>query len=258
MLLLASAEEADGRAQPIDVLGETYVLRGYVGAAPVRGTYVDGNEDNDNGLPQGFLVSQPPASTTHPHFHETDQFQVFVGGHGRFGKKPIEPLTVQYASGHTPYGPIVAGEDGLRYFTLRKRWDPGAKYMPRMRERLVRGRQRQRLVPHVPLGPAAQLAVRERPLTESLFGPEPDGLLAAILRLGPGQRASTPDPGEGEGQFHVVVSGSLVHEGRFLGPLSCQFADREEGPVGIEAGPEGLEMLVLRFAANPASGIPIR
>ena len=131
MLLQRSASEARRNQRRIQVNGHEYVLSAYVGAAPVRGTYVDGNEVNDNALPQGFLVQQPPGSVTPPHFHEVNQFQVFVGGNGRMGKRPAGPVTVQYANGHTPYGPIVAGEQGVTYFTLRAAWDPGAKYMPK-------------------------------------------------------------------------------------------------------------------------------
>ena len=251
MMIVSSTAEADDRAKQIDVLGETYVLRGYVGAAPVRGKYVEGNEVNDNQLPQGFLVDQPPGSITKPHFHETDQFQVFVGGDGRFGKKPAAPLTLQYANGHTPYGPIVAGERGIRYFTLRKSWDPGAKYMPAMREKLVRGRQRQFLRPAIPLSSDAQRLARQTPETEILIGPEPDGLFAVLMRLGPGQSSPTPDAADGGGQYHIVVAGSLVHEDAELPVLSCQFAYPDEGAVAVQAGAGGLEMLVLRFGKAP-------
>ena len=40
---------------------------------------------------------------------------------------------------------IVAGEEGVHYFTLRQRWDPGAKYMPQSRHLLRKGNQRTRL-----------------------------------------------------------------------------------------------------------------
>ena len=126
MIVTTSFENAPAR--DVGVTGQVYRLWEFVGRAPVRGTYVEGNEANDNALPQGFLVQQPPGSVTRPHFHETNQFQVFVGGGGHFGKRPAAPLTVQYASGHTPYGPISANDEGLLYYTLRQRWDPGAKY----------------------------------------------------------------------------------------------------------------------------------
>ena len=37
---------------------------------------------------------------------------------------------------------------------LRQRWDPGAKYMPGMRDKLVRGRQRQFIAPGIALAAA--------------------------------------------------------------------------------------------------------
>jgi hypothetical protein len=30
---------------------------------------------------------------------------------------------------YSAYGPIVAASEGIAWFTLRNRWDPGAKYM---------------------------------------------------------------------------------------------------------------------------------
>jgi len=128
MPIATATSEATQRQ--VHVNGRDYILNEYVGQAPKRGTCVEGNEVGDTGLPQGFLVEQPPGAITLPHFHETNQFQVFVDGIGSMGKHRAEPLTVQYANGHTPYGPIKATETGVKYFTLRQRWDPGAKYMP--------------------------------------------------------------------------------------------------------------------------------
>lgn len=247
MLLVTSTPEADARKKTIDVQGQSYVLRGYIGAAPVRGTYVEGNEVNDNELPQGFHVTQPPGAVTRPHFHEFDQFQVFVSGSARLGKKAADPITVQFAGAHTPYGPIVAGDEGVEYFTLRKRWDPGAKYMPQMREHLVRGRQRQSVVSDVTVSHEQALASRTDATVDTLIGPEDDGLLAAVLRLGPGGRAKTPDASDGDGQYHVVVNGSLAHQDAELPRWSCQFAFPDEGAVPVTAGPTGVELLVLRF-----------
>ena len=83
MLLITSAAEAAARSRQIQVNGREYTIAEYVGAAPERGHYVAGNESNDNGLPQGFLVHQPPHAVTPAHFHEPNQFQVFVDGNGR-------------------------------------------------------------------------------------------------------------------------------------------------------------------------------
>jgi hypothetical protein len=255
MVISVSTAQADAKARTIDVRGEAYVLREYVGAAPARGSYVEGNESNDNHQPQGFLVNQPAGAITRAHFHESNQFQVFVGGGGRFGKQPAAPLTVQYASGHTPYGPIVAGEQGVQYFTLRQRWDPGAKYMPEMRDRLQRGRQRQALFADLPLQDATTLAQRKDNDMLYFLSPEADGLCGALLSVAAYGSADIPDPGAGAGQYHVVVAGSMCvepdhangHGEQLLDRLSCQYAFTDDGPLRATAGAAGLQLLVLRF-----------
>jgi len=238
MAQLCSLHEADRRT--VDVHGQRYLLQEMVGSAPARGTYVDGNERNDDQRPQGFLVTQPPGSVTPPHFHETDQFQVFVGGDGRFGKKPVSPVTVQFAAGHTPYGPIRAGERGVRYYTLRQRWDPGAKYMPAMRERLERGRQRQRLA-QVPAEPPTSCGAY--PVLEE----EADGLFARRYRLHAGETLPGPDPARGAGQYQIVLAGSLLAGDRDYGALSVRHVAAEDAAPPIAAGARGLDLLVLQF-----------
>ena len=80
MPFVTSAEKARSERKAIDVLGQEYFLSPYVGSAPKRGQYVPGNEKNDDGLPQGFLVEQPPNSVTRPHFRPSLRFTKFVLG----------------------------------------------------------------------------------------------------------------------------------------------------------------------------------
>jgi hypothetical protein len=247
MLLARSAEEARHNQRRIQVNGREYVLSAYIGAAPLRGMYVEGNEANDDGLPQGFLVQQPPGSVTLPHFHEVNQFQVFVGGDGRLGKRAAGPLTVQYAGAHSPYGPIVAGEGGVTYFTLRAAWDPVAKYMPQSRARLKPGRQRQALGRPVPPSDPAALRALDAPETVTLIERAEDGMAAWLMRLGAGAEAAIPDPADGGGQYHVVVGGMLRRGDQAMAALSCLFATRDEPRYAVKAGGDGLEMLVLQF-----------
>jgi hypothetical protein len=218
MLHQRSAEEARQYRRAIQVNGHEYVLSAYVGAAPVRGTYVDGNEVNDNALPQGFLVEQPPASVTPPHFHEVNQFQV-----------------------------VVAGAEGLTYFTLRAAWDPGAKYMPKSRDRLKKGHQRQKLGRPVTPATPETLRALSAPETLTLIDREEDGMAAWLMRIAPGAAAPIPDPADGGGQYHVVVTGSLLRDGAEMPRLSCLFATTDEPAYEACAGAEGLEMLVLQF-----------
>jgi len=70
----------------------------------------------------------------------------------------------------------------------------------------------------------------------------------------PKARYFLPDTTEGGGQYHVVVSGSLARNGGNLPPLSVEFASCDEGIVEIEAGPDGLELLLARFPKGRTSG----
>lgn len=248
MLLITSAAEAAARSRQVHVNGRDYTLSEYIGAAPERGHYVAGNESNDNGLPQGFLVHQPPNAVTPAHFHEPNQFQVFVDGGGRMGAQPASPLTVQYANGHTPYGPIVAGDQGVKYFTLRQRWDPGAKYLPASRDLLRKGNQRTRLKAGIGQADEATRRARSAPLMEPVLAAEPDGLAAWILRAGIDQAITLPDPSQSGGQYLIVTAGSLEHDGRTLDRLSTIYVTPEEtSAFTAHAGATGLDLLVLQF-----------
>lgn len=247
MLLGRTTQDARENQRIVHVNGHDYVLSEYVGAAPIRGRYVEGNEANDNDLPQGFLVDQPPGSVTPPHFHEVNQFQVFVAGSGRFGKKDAGPVMVHYAGGHTPYGPIAAGPDGVSYFTLRAAWDPGAKYMPHSRGLLKPVPRRHRLMPRVlPRDRTVRVELRDGAV-DSVHGPEADGLAVFIVATPPNGAIACPSPESGGGQYHVVIGGSLLRSDGEMPVLSCYFVTPDEPAFMARGGADGLEMLVLQF-----------
>lgn len=247
MLIVTSRAEAAARARNIQVNGREYTIDEYVGSAPKKGMYVEGNEANDDGRPQGFLVHQPPNATTPAHFHEPNQFQVFVFGKGRMGAAPTSPLTVQYANGHTPYGPIVAGEEGVQYFTLRQRWDPGAKYVPAAMPLLKKGNQRTRIKSGIPVAELAERMARTETAVETILKEEADGLAAWIWRLGPGAVDRLPEPARGGGQYLIVTAGDLVTAEQSLDKHSTVYVTSEEAAFSVKAGPEGLDLLVLQF-----------
>ncbi len=251
MLIATSTSEAMRNQRRVHVNGRDYVLSEYIGAAPVRGTYEEGNEVNDNGLPQGFLVEQPPGSVTLPHFHETNQFQVFVDGIGRMGKHQARPLTIQYANGHTPYGPIVAGDSGVKYFTLRQRWDPGAKYMPGARDKLEKGNQRTRLKADIAVTWALQRAALGKPRTDVIFAREDDGMAASIMRFGAGQCAKPDVAANTGGQYLVVAQGDLKLDHKVYETWSTVFVTADEPPPLLVAGADGLDLLILQFPERP-------
>tara|TARA_B100000676_G_C18085707_1_gene854851 strand:+ start:2665 stop:3414 length:750 start_codon:yes stop_codon:yes gene_type:complete len=244
MRIATATNEAEKFERQVHVNGHDYTLREYVGSMPLHGKYVDGNERNDNGMPQGFLVYQPPGSITPPHFHETNQFQVFVEGDGKMGNRVAGPLTVQYANGHTPYGPIEAGEDGVRYFTLRQYWDPGAKYMPKSRDKLRKGNQRTRLKAGILVsGTNKRTGISK----EIIFPLEDDGLAAEIYRVGAKSLFDVPINTTCGGQYLVVISGELTLDDRVFDRWSTMYVTTEEVSSQLASGPEGVELLVLQF-----------
>jgi hypothetical protein len=244
MLISANVESARERDKVHLVDDQPYVGREYVGSSPKPGTPGYGkNVDGDgDASPQAYLVMQPPGSVTRPHFHQTNQFQVFVAGGGTVGKMRADPVTIQYAGANTPYGPIIAEDEGMHYFTLRQRWDSGAKYLPAQNDLLAKDRQRQ--VVGVADCKAAPASGTE---TKTLIEPSDDGLLALLVRLGPAGSAMLPEAALGGGQYHVVITGSLLRDGEELGPLSIEFASPEAGEVEIRAGSDGLELVLARF-----------
>jgi hypothetical protein len=80
--------------------------------------------------PMAFLVEKDPRAVVKPHFHQADQYQVVVQGGGRLGHHDVGTVAVHYTDAWSAYGPIVAADEGIAWFTLRNAWDSGARYMP--------------------------------------------------------------------------------------------------------------------------------
>ena len=200
-------------------------------------------EDPDH--PQAFLAEMSAHRHLRTHFHENDQFQVFVSGDGTAGKHPIAPFQVHFARAYTPYGPIVATDAGVGFLTLRVRRDPGAQYLPEKREKLVatEGRKPWQLTVPVsfpkPVGPIA---------IEPMQGIRDErGLAAHALAMKPGAEGLGPDPARSNGQYIVVLGGSIVHEGVEKKATTIIYVAPEEGPFRLHAGPQGLEAIALDF-----------
>ena len=210
----------------------------------------DGRLKNE---PQAFLIEMSPNETIVPHFHEVDQFQVFVAGGGGLGRnnKVAHPIAVHYADHHTGYGPINAGPQGFSYFTLRAKTDPGAVYLhqPGYREKLKPSKKRHRLAHDITLSTEPVLQSRRELALERLLEVEDgaDGLGAFLLRMGPDMRTAGPDPRGTGGQYYLVANGSLECGGASYPAWSTLFIGSTEAPLDVIAGPKGLEALILQY-----------
>jgi hypothetical protein len=201
--------------------------------------------------PQAFLIEMHADESILPHFHEVDQFQVFVAGSGGMGRQAAGTLAVHYADHHTGYGPINAGPQGYSYFTLRARSDPGAHYLhkPGYREALKPSRKRHGVAADITLTTEPVLQglkqAKEEPLLQDLDGS--DGLGVSIIRMGPGMSRTGPDPRPTGGQYYLVLNGSLEFDAGKYPAWSTVFVAPDDAPLPFRAGPKGLEALLLQF-----------
>ena len=201
--------------------------------------------------PIAFLVEKGPGAVTRPPFHQVDQFQVVVAGRGMLGDHEFSDGAVHYTDAYSAYGPIVAGKSGIWWFTLRNRWDPGARYMPADREVLNAARDRRQ---HWELSTAAMPSALLGELCEatavscrSILEAE-DGLAGWRYRIPPWTAMAGPAPSAGGGQFWLVLAGdAAVDGGDPLSASSCIFVGPEDPAFAGASGPVGAELLCLQF-----------
>ena len=134
-----------------------------------RNTLKEGQAAPEAGVlyPMAFLVEKDPHAVVKPHFHQADQYQVIVQGGGRLGTHDVGTVAVHYTDAWSAYGPIVAADEGISWFTLRNTWDSGARYMPAARDQLRAARvqnfqHREATAPPMPVASAEDLARTDR------------------------------------------------------------------------------------------------
>jgi hypothetical protein len=230
-----------------EVIEKPFYRSLYFGSPPARGGSAD---ENKKAMPQAYLIEQPANSEVAAHFHDTNQFQVFVHGKGAFGKKPFDGVMVHYAKSHTTYGPISAGDDGAHYMTLRNNWDSGAKLMPANRDKLRKIKRLHRVAEEVPVLDAAALksvAVE----TADLIPLEEDGLGMRQFNIGPGHECAITLETNGAGGYAYVVGGSVRYDGDEYETKSLIYRAHDDAPLAVKGGTEGASVLLLQFPPEP-------
>lgn len=232
MLAVAQSEAIYKETQHADGVGYRH---GYIGET---GTL--------NVNAQAFLVVRPFAGARiPPHFHDVDQFQVIVDGDGRIGKKPIRPITFQYADAYTPYGPIVGNDNGFAFFTFRNFASGGFWGMPGNRQNMpVRAG---RNIEGVFELDGALPAAGETELME-LMPAQSDGVCVTGFRLGPGATTVGLEM-DGKAQFYLVCAGGMTAVGKKLDRHSVVRLEAGDPRLEMTAGPDGAHVLALQFAA---------
>ena len=201
--------------------------------------------------PIAYLVEQGPRDELRAHFHEADQFQIFVNGNGRIGSHGAAPGMGHFVGPFSGYGPIVGGEEGVAYMTLRNTWDPGAQFLPESLEKIRAKRFSRREVTFQVPAPVDDVelgALREMSVLP-LIAAQPDGLAASSYMMAPGDCATGPDPVDSGGQFWLVMAGQMLDadQDRPLHRLSMAFVRPEDPPYVAQAGSGGLHVVLMQF-----------
>ncbi|MBT2325012.1 hypothetical protein J7E62_22005 [Variovorax paradoxus] len=199
--------------------------------------------------PTVFLVEQPPGALLAPHFHTQNQFQVVMAGGGKLGAHEVAAGSVHYAGAYTGYGPVVAGPEGLSYFTIRAVFESGANFIDSARDKMVRGPKRHVQGPPLASAAESELAALAIPRRVHLIEPQSDQLEACVWYLPPAGSIEAPPPAA-SGQFHFAMAGSLRHGDGWLSGWECRYVASSEPACLLEAGPQGLQVLVLQVPAK--------
>ncbi len=218
-------------------------------------------EARDRPAPNAFLVRQYPGVTLPTHFHHTPQFQVVAEGSGTLGRHDLRPFTVHYAGQESAYGPLAAGPEGMGYFTLRPLFESGSYIMPGARAHMSPGiRRRSVTCEPMPAMASEALAGLQTSTTDSVIEPDETGLACWRLRLPPGAPVHRPPHPGGLGRFLLVTEGHMLEGGRTLPRMSVLWEEPDAGQSDgdrplqdlppLEAGPAGLELLVMQFPGN--------
>ena len=186
------------------------------------------------------------------HFHIRDQFQVLVDGKFKIGRHELSPYCVHFARAYTPYGPLIPMDatGDYTFVVMRARRDNGPQYLSKERAQLesVPNRKPWQISCAVNF-PAPETRDRSK---DVLLQPIPgmqdeEGLAGYTWILKPNVKATAPDLAHGDGQYLVVVKGSLWHDNKEHKALALVFVARDEGAYQIHAGADGLEAIVLNF-----------
>jgi hypothetical protein len=234
MIVVGTRANGELRRRPVPVAADTFYKSEWMESG-----------DDPKLSPTVFLVEQPPNTALMPHFHRQNQFQLFVGGGGTLGRKTLQPVTVHYAGAFTAYGPLVAGDEGIQYFTIRPVCESGFIPVAERAAKMVQGPKRHAQSEAITLLEDSQRSALADAREETVIALGEDGLGAKVTRLGAGTRLSLMHAPASEGQFLFVLAGALRHGERILSPWENLFVSSDERLPELLAGDQGAEVVAM-------------
>jgi len=243
MVIAVSAQAAMRHSAPRHANGTIPAYRvEYIGARPATA-------QAGRGQPQAFAIDMHPLQEFASHYHVVPQYQVVMQGTGSIGRRELQAYAVHFTDEYTAYGPLRAGDAGMRYMTLRADADPGPQYIAELEARGRMRPSRKRFCLHSGIGTteAAALVALDSPAIEPLIERDEDGVVAVAVRLGPGMAYACESPAHGGGQFIMVMNGSLVRDGEVLGQDSTVFVSSTDPALELTASAHGADVLFMQY-----------
>lgn len=204
-----------------------------------------------DGGPEALRFQFDPCLSVYAHMHLTSQFQLLVGGTMDFPKESmrLRPPAVHYTDHNMPYGPFStgAGHDVLvlhpKQGGLISMADRTARKQINLGGRELSGMDKDSEWMPVPGYEDSRCKI----LIPHVRGPE-----AVILDCPP--NSSVPVRAPAYGRYEVVLKGSLVFDGRIIGPPGFRYVCGDEQPAPLKTGPEGATLILLSFDKDALEG----
>ena len=236
MIRLGTRTNGELRRRTIPVLDDSYL----------KSEWMESGVDPELS-PTVALIEQPPNSVLVPHFHRQNQFQLFVEGSGSIGTTTLSPVSIHYAGAFTGYGPLVAGPDGIKYFTMRSVCETGLVPISEARGKMLRGPKRHAQCGPISITTDVDLRAMTKVQSETKIPLADDGLGVEVIYL-PAINTLLPQRHPASaGFFLVVLAGILHYADARLGCWESLFVPADEIPQAFDAGESGLQVLVLHL-----------
>ncbi len=200
-----------------------------------------------DGGPEAIRARISEGYTVEPHFHLAAQFQLLLEGSMTFPTFRLDAPAVHYTEHNVPYGPFMT-RDGHDMLVLHTK--PGGVVMMRDKERRREGNSRGReftcCAHEVEWEPSPEHpGARRKVLIPARRGPS-----AEMIECPPQMSLEVP---AGEyGCYEVVYRGSVLIDGKELGPKGVRFLAPGQTVSPLVCGAEGATIIVLMYDKDAA------
>ena len=205
----------------------------------------------EDGGPEALRFRFDDCPSVYAHMHLTSQFQLLLNGAMDFprGVKHLEALAIHYTDHNMPYGPFaVSGNHDMLVL------HPQAGGIVSMANRDAR--RKINLRGRIFAALAADSEWQPLPGAEGAtfkFLMPPDFGSAAVLARAPAH-AALGMPAAQFGRYEVVLEGSVIIEGREIGPPGFRYVRGEQAAEPLVTGEQGASVVFLTFDRDALEG----